>query len=220
MAAIGVLALQGGFAAHRRMLEGRAEVVEVRRTSQLDRLDGLVLPGGESTTLLNLMGDEPWFEALGELHARGKPILATCAGMILLARRVTPEQPSLAWLDIEVRRNAWGRQVESFEADLEIRGETVPLRGVFIRAPRIAGVGPGVEVLARWHGEPVLVRQDRILAATFHPELSGDSRLHEKLIEMIPQSAAGLRGVVAPPPARSSDVHDSWIPTIDGGRAC
>lgn len=186
MARVGVLALQGDFAAHAAVI-GRlgARAAEVRRPGQLGELDGLILPGGESTALLNLMQDEPWFPALRGFHERGGSMLATCAGVILLAREVTgPAQPSLGLLDAVVQRNAWGRQVDSFEAEVEVSGWNEPLRAVFIRAPRFRSVGPEVEVLCRLHGEPVLVRSGRILAATFHPELSGDERLHRRFLEL------------------------------------
>ena len=186
MARIGVLALQGDFEAHARAfadLDVRA--VEVRRTRQLAELDGLVMPGGESTTLLNLMRDEPWFEALSQFHSRGGAIFGTCAGAILLAREVLdPAQPSLGLLDAAVRRNGYGRQVDSFETELAVAGSERPLRAVFIRAPRFVRVGPRVETQANLNGEPVLVREGSIMAATFHPELTADRRLHESFLEL------------------------------------
>jgi 5'-phosphate synthase pdxT subunit len=180
MARIGVLALQGDFAAHAAALDrAGASAVEVRRAGAIDALDGLVVPGGESTTLLHLMADEPWFDGLRRLHARGGAILATCAGAILVAREVEgPAQPSLGLVDVTIRRNAWGRQVDSFETEVALSGEAAPLPAVFIRAPRIVRTGEGVEVLASIGREPVLVRQGRVIAATFHPELTGDVRLH------------------------------------------
>lgn len=180
MSAYGVLALQGDFAAHAAALRATgAGVREVRHVAQLSGLDGLVMPGGESSTLLHLMRDEPWFEGLRAFHARGGRIFGTCAGAILLARDVTsPAQPGLGLLDATIERNAYGRQAESFEATLEVAGLGEPLPVVFIRAPRFRGLGPGVEVLARHAGEPVLVRQGGVLAATFHPEITGDARLH------------------------------------------
>ena len=177
----GVLALQGDFAAHARALRGLgAEVGEVRRCAALDDLDALVIPGGESTALLKLMEDEPWFDAIRGFHARGGALLGTCAGAILLARRVVPEQPSLGLLDATIARNAWGRQAQSFEAVVDVEGAATP--GVFIRAPRIVDVGPGVEVVARFGGEPVAVRQGCLLAATFHPELADAPALHRMLL--------------------------------------
>jgi pyridoxal 5'-phosphate synthase pdxT subunit len=180
----GVLALQGDFAAHAALLAALGETaVEVRRIAELRGLRGLVIPGGESTALLRLMAGEPWFDALRAFHAEGGALLGTCAGAILLARHVQPEQPSLGLLDVTVARNAYGRQLESFEAELAAPGLGGPLRGVFIRAPRFAALGPGVEVLARLDGEPVLVRQGRILAATFHPEIAGEARVHRLFAE-------------------------------------
>ncbi len=170
MGGTGVLALQGDFAAHARAFGG---AVEVRRAAEIDALDLLVLPGGESTTLLNLLEGSGIEEAARRLLARGGTVFGTCAGAILLAKRVTgPAQPSWELIDIDVERNAFGRQVDSFEAVLE-----PDYPAVFIRAPRIRRCGPGVEVLARWNGEPVLVREGRVFAATFHPELTGDGRI-------------------------------------------
>ena len=189
---VGVLALQGDFAAHAAAL-GRAgaRVREVRRVAELAGLAGLVLPGGESTTLLKLMADEPWPEALRAFHAEGGALFGTCAGAILLAREVSnPPQPSLGLLDAKVVRNAYGRQVDSFEAEIEAPGLGAPVRGVFIRAPRFADLGPAVEVLARLRGEPVLVRQGRVLAATFHTELSADAGLHRHFVDL----ASAVRG--------------------------
>jgi 5'-phosphate synthase pdxT subunit len=172
---IGVLALQGGFAAHARMLrELGAGVREVRVPADLAGLDGLVIPGGESTTMT--LGIER--EALAEpLRSFGKPIFGTCAGLIMLDR------DHLGLMDIEARRNAFGRQVRSFEADLEIAGLAgPPLRAVFIRAPWIAAHGDGVEILAEVDGHAVAARQGSLLAVAFHPELGGDTRLHERFL--------------------------------------
>ena len=186
MIVIGVLALQGDFDAHARVLRRLgAQVVEVRRTADLDRLQGLVLPGGESTTLLNLMEDEPWFDRLRAFHAGGGALLGTCAGAILLAREVRqPEQPSLGLLDALVERNAYGRQVDSFETTLVAPALGGRLPGIFIRAPRFRRLGPGVSVLASLEGEPVLVREDRVIAGTFHPELTGEGRLHRYFVDI------------------------------------
>jgi 5'-phosphate synthase pdxT subunit len=172
---VGVLALQGGFAAHARVLrELGAAVREVRVPADLEGLDGLVIPGGESTTMT--LGIER--EALAEpLRSFGKPIFGTCAGLIMLDRE------HLGLMDIEARRNAFGRQVRSFEADLEIAGVAgPPLRAVFIRAPWIAAHGDGVEILAEVDGHAVAARQGQLLAVAFHPELGGDTRLHERFL--------------------------------------
>ena len=166
----GVLALQGDFAAHARALGG---ALEVRTAAEVDRVDLLVLPGGESTTLLNLLEGSGIEAAARRLLARGGVAFGTCAGAILLAKDVSnPAQPSWGLIDIGVERNAFGRQIDSFEAVLE-----PDYPALFIRAPRIRRVGPDVEVLARYKGEPVLVRQGRVVAATFHPELTGDRRI-------------------------------------------
>lgn len=185
---IGVLALQGDFALHLEAL-GRAavEAVEVRKPGALDDVDGLILPGGESTTLLHLMDAWDFEPALRAFHASGRPLFGTCAGLIVLAREVeSPSQPSLGLIDVTVERNSYGRQRESFEAVTsaalgEGRG---PLRLVFIRAPRIRRVGPGVEVLARHAGDPVLARQGSVLVATFHPELTEDLAVHRYFCRM------------------------------------
>jgi 5'-phosphate synthase pdxT subunit len=182
---LGVLALQGDFDAHRRILEGLGtEAVEIRRAAELEALDGLVLPGGESTTLLHLMGDD-FPPALRAFHAAGRPLFGTCAGAILLAREVVePRQPSLGLIDLTVARNAYGRQRESFEAEVAVAIAEPPVRvaAPFIRAPRIRRVGAGVAVLARHAGEPVLVREGPVLVGTFHPELTGDAAVHRYFV--------------------------------------
>jgi len=190
--ALGVLALQGDFAAHAALLRQIGEdVVEIRRTAELDRVRGLVLPGGESTALLRLMRGEPWFAALRGFHERGGTLFGTCAGAILLAARVeNPAQPSLGLLDVTVARNGFGRQADSFETTLEAPALGGPVGAFFIRAPRITAVGPGVEVLARLGDEPVLVRQGRVMAATFHPEIAGDPRVHRAFAATQPEPAA------------------------------
>jgi pyridoxal 5'-phosphate synthase pdxT subunit len=197
---IGVMALQGDFAAHAKVLAGlSAEVVEVRRVEALSGVDGLVIPGGESTTLLNLMADEPWFPALRDFHARGGALMGTCAGAILLAREVTgPEQASVGILDASVVRNGFGRQVESFETTLDAPDVGGAIRAVFIRAPRFTRLGPAVEVLARFGGEPVLVREGRVLALTFHPELTPDARLHDYFLSMATDGSMAEAGATAP----------------------
>jgi 5'-phosphate synthase pdxT subunit len=174
---VGVLAVQGNFREHEAMLRRLgAEVVEVRKPEQLLDLDGLVVPGGESTTFMRLMRLYGLDEAVRAFEG---PILGTCAGMIVLDRE------HLGLVDIEVDRNAYGRQVASFEADLALIGETEPLRGVFIRAPRVRSKGANVEILAEHDGEPVLVRDGRMLVASFHPELTEDSRVHELFLDQV-----------------------------------
>ena len=169
---VGVLALQGDFEAHARLLRAcGAEPREVRVPAELDGLDGLVIPGGESTVMTLGIEREGLAEPLRDLHAAGTPILGTCAGLIIADR------DHLGLMDIRARRNAFGRQIRSFEADVEVAGE--PMRAVFIRAPWIEDVGDGVEVLAEVNGHPVVARQDNVLVAAFHPELADDPRLHE-----------------------------------------
>jgi len=179
---VGVLALQGDFALHAAALaRSGATAVEVRKPAELDGLDGLVIPGGESTTLLKLMEEWGFVPAIEKFHAEGNPIFGTCAGLIVLAREVdNPRQFSLGLIDVGVERNAYGRQRESFEASgaASLGGPPVPLEMVFIRAPRIRRVGPGVDVLATHGGEPVMARQGTVLVATFHPELTADAAVH------------------------------------------
>jgi 5'-phosphate synthase pdxT subunit len=184
---IGVLAIQGDFAAHARAI-GRigANPIEVRRANDLASLDGLVIPGGETTTMLKFIKDEDLAAPIGDFGRSAKPIFGTCAGTILLAREVyNPAQASLGLIDIAVERNAYGRQVDSFIADVETTVEGGPVSAVFIRAPRIRRAGPAVKVIARLKDEPVLVREGNILAATFHPELADDLRVHALFVEMI-----------------------------------
>ena len=183
---IGVLALQGNFREHLAMLERLGiEGVEVRLPEQLEGLAGLIVPGGESTAIGRLARLYGLDDAIEQFQA---PIFGTCAGMILLARDAvdgTPDQTLLGLLDLTVRRNGYGRQVFSFEADLALDGEERPLRGVFIRAPRVESTGATVDVLAELDGVPVLVREGRVLAAAFHPELTGDTRVHELFLQMV-----------------------------------
>ena len=187
---IGVLAVQGNFREHVATLRLlRAEAVEVRKPEQLDGLDGLVIPGGESTAIGRLVQLYGLDEAIRRFE---RPIFGTCAGMILVARDAVdakPGQPLLGLADIVVRRNAFGRQVRSFEADLELEGEERPLRGVFIRAPWIEEAGPSVEILARHDGRGVLARDGRILVAAFHPELTDDTRVHERFLQLVREEA-------------------------------
>jgi 5'-phosphate synthase pdxT subunit len=183
---IGVLALQGNFREHLAMLERLGiEGVEVRLPEHLEGLAGLIVPGGESTAIGRLARLYGLDNAIEQFQA---PIFGTCAGMILLAREAvdgTPDQTLLGVLDLSVRRNGYGRQVFSFEADLALDGEERPLRGVFIRAPRVESTGATVDVLAELDGAPVLVREGRVLAASFHPELTEDTRVHELFLQMV-----------------------------------
>ncbi|MGB2874146.1 MAG: pyridoxal 5'-phosphate synthase glutaminase subunit PdxT [Gaiellaceae bacterium] len=174
---VGILAVQGNFREHAAMLRRLgAEPVEVRKPEELRDVDGLVIPGGESTAIGRLVRLYGLEEAIRGFE---RPVLGTCAGMILLDRR------HLGLLDAEMSRNAYGRQVASFEADVELAGEERPLRGVFIRAPRVVDAGPQVEVLGELDGEPVLLRQGRMIVATFHPELTDDTRVHERFLELV-----------------------------------
>ena len=181
---IGVLAIQGDYAAHAEALtDAGADPVEIRNPGELDGLDGLILPGGESTTMLKFLERHSFFDAL-QKYASTQPVFGTCAGAILLAREVRhPAQRSLGALDAIVERNAYGRQIDStiLTEPTSLPGD--PLEMVFIRAPRIAETGPSVEVLARRDGFPVLVRQGKLMAATFHPELSHDRRVHQLFVE-------------------------------------
>ena len=185
-----MLALKGDFALH---LEALARLgvtaTAVRRPEDLETLDGLILPGGESTAMLKLMEGTAMEGALGAFHARGGGLFGTCAGLILLAREVeAPPQRSLGCLDVTVRRNGYGRQVDSFETDLRIPGHGDPFRAVFIRAPRVVRAGAGVQILATHAGEPCLMRQGSVLAATFHPEAGSDPRVHALFLEMLHES--------------------------------
>jgi pyridoxal 5'-phosphate synthase pdxT subunit len=174
---IGILAVQGDFREHAAMLRRLgAKPVEVRKPEQLEDVDGLIIPGGESTAITRLIQIYGLEEALRRF---ARPVFGTCAGMILLDRE------HLGLVDVLVRRNAYGRQVASFEADLELAGGDERLRGVFIRAPRIADAGPDVEVLAELDGEPVLLRDGRYLVASFHPELTDDTRVHELFLDLV-----------------------------------
>src|SRR2546423_3887063 len=178
---VGVLAVQGNFREHAAMLRRLgAQVVEVRKPEQLSGLDGLVIPGGESTAIGLLIRKYGLEEAIRRFD---RPLLGTCAGMILVDR------DHLGLADFGVERNAYGRQVASFEADLELAGAEEPLRGVFIRAPRMTDVGPEVEVLAEHEGRPVLVRDGNVVAASFHPELTDDTRVHELFLQAVGEAA-------------------------------
>jgi 5'-phosphate synthase pdxT subunit len=186
--AIGVLALQGDWAAHSTVLrELGAEVLPVRSAAELADVRALVLPGGESSAMLRLMEPEELSRRIAERIRAGMAVLATCAGVILLARAVVPTQPSLGVLAVDVERNAYGRQVFSTIAEIDLvpaLGDPPRMEGAFIRAPRITRREESVEVLGSWGDDPVLVRQDRVLAATFHPELTGDRRVHGLFLQI------------------------------------
>jgi pyridoxal 5'-phosphate synthase pdxT subunit len=195
---IGVLALQGAFREHARALRRLgAEVTEVRLPEELDGLDGLVIPGGESTTIMKLAELYGLEDAIREYQGA---ILGTCAGMIVLDRE------HLGMADLVVDRNAFGPQVRSFEADVELAGEDRPLRGVFIRAPRVHETGVDVEVLGELDGEPVLVRDGRLLLASFHPELTDDPRVHEMFLAIVRENRKSVSGSRPTPALRGRDV--------------
>ena len=185
---VGVLALQGAFARHSEVLTGLGAVpLEVRTPGDLDAVDAMVVPGGESTTMSMLLDSSGLRPSLAERLADGLPVLGTCAGMILLAVRVIDgrdDQRSFGAIDIDVRRNGYGRQVDSFEDQLSVTGLDAPFHGVFIRAPVVERVGSDVEVLATVDGVPVLCREGAVLVSSFHPEMSGDGRIHERFLDL------------------------------------
>jgi len=189
---IGVLALQGAFREHILALNRLgADAVPLRSPEELDDLDAVVLPGGESTTMDKLLRKFELQLPLRQRIDEGLPVLATCAGLILLADEVRdglPDQESMHLLAVTVRRNAYGRQPESFEADIDVEGLGAPFRGVFIRAPLVEDVGPGVEVLGSVDGRPVAIRSGHITALTFHPELTGDDRLHQVFLDDVAEA--------------------------------
>jgi pyridoxal 5'-phosphate synthase pdxT subunit len=183
---IGVLAIQGDYEAHKARLEQLGtEVTLVRKPEQLDAIDGIVIPGGESSTFLNFLAERGFLEKLRDFVST-KPTFGTCAGAILLAKQVeNPPQKSLDAMDIRIRRNAYGRQIDSSIREAPSKLGKDPLEIVFIRAPKIVSTGKSVEILATVGGDPVLVRQGKILAATFHPELSEDTRVHQEFVKMV-----------------------------------
>ncbi|GGO75544.1 pyridoxal 5'-phosphate synthase glutaminase subunit PdxT [Nocardioides deserti] len=189
---IGVLALQGDVREHVRTLTDLGvDAITVRRGSELDEADGIVLPGGESTTMAKLLRTFGLMDPLRKRIADGMPVFGTCAGMILLADRVrdgAAGQETVGGLDVTVRRNAFGRQVDSFETDLPVTGIDEPVHAVFIRAPWVEELGPGVEVLAEAAGHPVAVRQGHLLATSFHPEVDGDGRVHGLFVDLVRRS--------------------------------
>jgi 5'-phosphate synthase pdxT subunit len=203
-ATVGVFALQGDVREHLDMLDSLgARAIGVRRPNELEQCDGLVIPGGESTTMFKLARTFDLFEPIRQRIKEGLPVLGTCAGMIMLAERVedgTPDQETLGGLDITVRRNAFGRQVDSFEGDVDFDGLDEPVHAVFIRAPWVEETGPEVEVLARVADGPaagriVAVRQGPLMATSFHPEVGGDSRIHRRFLELV----GATDGATAPP---------------------
>ena len=185
---VGVLALQGAFARHSEVLTGLGAVpLEVRTPGDLEAVDAMVVPGGESTTMSMLLDSSGLRPSLAERLADGLPVLGTCAGMILLAVQVTDgrdDQRSFGAIDIDVRRNGYGRQVDSFEDQLSVTGLDGPFHGVFIRAPVVERIGSDVEVLATVDGVPVLCREGTVLVSSFHPEMSGDGRIHERFLDL------------------------------------
>lgn len=189
---IGVLALQGAIAEHIRMIqESGAEGIPIKKVSQLDEIDGLIIPGGESTTIGKLMRTYGFIDALQEFSSKKKPIFGTCAGLIVLAKQIAGgEEPHLALMDMVVQRNAFGRQRESFEADLNVKGIDRPVRAVFIRAPLINEVGPEVEVMSVYQDRIVAARQGHLLTTSFHPELTDDNSMHEYFLDMIKSNGA------------------------------
>jgi 5'-phosphate synthase pdxT subunit len=182
----GVLALQGDFREHARVLTAAgATPVEVRTVEELADVDLLAIPGGESTTMAKLARAGGLVEPVRERIADGMPVIGTCAGLIVLAERVEGGDPLFGVLDVTVQRNAYGRQVDSFEADVDVHGISRRVRGVFIRAPRVEAVGPAVRVLAEHEGHPVVLEQGNVVAASFHPELVGETALHRYVMERV-----------------------------------
>lgn len=189
---IGVLALQGAVAEHMKSIElAGGEPVAIKRTEQLAELDGLIIPGGESTVIGRLMRKYEFIDALREFSSQGKPMFGTCAGMIVLAERIEgQDEAHLELMDMTVARNAFGRQRESFETDLPVKGIDETVRAVFIRAPLVTQVGPEVDVLSTYRDEIVLVRQGHLLACSYHPELTSDYRMHSYFLDMIREHRA------------------------------
>lgn len=184
---IGVLALQGAVTEHIRSIQlAGGEGIPVKKVEQLAAIDGLIIPGGESTTIGKLMSKYQFIEAIQQFAAEGKPVFGTCAGLIVMAKQIeNQEEAHLKLMDITVARNAFGRQRESFETDLAIKGIEEPVRAVFIRAPLITGVGEDVDVLSTYNGEIVTARQGNMLVSSFHPELTDDYRLHQYFVDMV-----------------------------------
>ncbi|MNZ30740.1 Glutamine amidotransferase subunit PdxT [compost metagenome] len=192
---VGVLALQGAVAEHIRSIENAgAEGIAVKHAEQLDELDGLIIPGGESTTIGKLMRKYDFLDAIRSFSNQGKPVFGTCAGLIVMAKEIeNGEEAHLGLMDIKVSRNAFGRQRESFETDLDVKGLDKPVRAVFIRAPLITAVGDNVEVLSTYNNEIVTVREGHLLVSSFHPELTDDYSLHAYFLEMIKTNQVALK---------------------------
>ncbi|AWB42849.1 pyridoxal 5'-phosphate synthase glutaminase subunit PdxT [Paenibacillus sp. CAA11] len=192
---IGVLALQGAVAEHLRSIElAGAQGVAVKKIEQLDDIQGLIIPGGESTTIGKLMRKYGFIDAIRQFSSEGKPLFGTCAGLIVLAKTIEGgEEPHLGVMDIQVSRNAFGRQRESFETDLPMKGIDNPVRAVFIRAPLITAVGENVEVLSTYKEEIVTARQGHLLATSFHPELTDDYAMHKYFVDMVKSSQAASK---------------------------
>lgn len=192
---VGILALQGAVAEHIRSIEkAGAEGIAIKHPEQLEEIDGLIIPGGESTTIGKLMRKYDFIEAIRSFSKQGKPVFGTCAGLIVMAREIEGgEEAHLELMDIKVSRNAFGRQRESFETDLDVKGLEVPVRAVFIRAPLITEVGEGVEVLSTYNDEIVTAREGHLLVSSFHPELTEDYALHSYFLEMINTNQASLK---------------------------
>ncbi|MDP7116189.1 MAG: pyridoxal 5'-phosphate synthase glutaminase subunit PdxT [Candidatus Woesearchaeota archaeon] len=184
---IGILAIQGSIQDHKKVLDKlNIETVEVRLPADLIDINGLIIPGGESTTIGKLLKSTKLDQEIKRLYEKGLPIYGTCAGAIILAKEILgSQQPKLSILDISIGRNSYGRQIDSFETDLDIKEFEQPFHGIFIRAPVISKVHNGAKILAEYKDKPVLVRQKNILASTFHPELTNDTRIHEYFINMI-----------------------------------
>ncbi len=186
---VGVLALQGAFVAHQLVLDAAgATTRQIRRPDDLHGVDALVIPGGESTTMSRLLTTSGLFDEIKALLSDGLPVFGTCAGMILLASEVLdgrPDQLNFGAIDVSVQRNGYGRQIDSFETDLDVVGFDSPFHAVFIRAPKVVAVGANVEVLAEHDGVPVVARQGHVMVASFHPELSGDARLHARFLQEV-----------------------------------
>lgn len=192
---IGVLALQGAVAEHiRSITKAGAEGVPIKRVEQLETIDGLIIPGGESTTIGKLMRKYEFIDAIRQFSEKGKPIFGTCAGLIVLAKEIdSGEEAHLGLMDIKVTRNAFGRQRESFETELVVQGIQEPVHAVFIRAPLITEVGEGVEVLSTYNDEIVTARQGSVLTASYHPELTDDYRLHQYFVDMVKEAASAAK---------------------------